>query len=48
MIISGSGAKKWLEGLNRTEKLEIPLTFFTKGPQAVSITWTPTFRIRFW
>lgn len=36
MIIAGSDSKKWLENLNRTEKLEIPLTFFTKGPKDVA------------
>ena len=36
MIVAGSGAKKWLEDLNRTAKLEIPLTFFTKGPNDVA------------
>src|SRR5438093_10564320 len=36
MIIAGSDAKKWLEDLNRAEKLEIPLTFFTKGPKDVA------------
>jgi hypothetical protein len=32
MMVAGSGTKKWLEDLSRSEKLEIPLTFFTKGP----------------
>jgi hypothetical protein len=36
MIIEGSDSKKWLENLNKTEKLEIPLTFFTKGPKDVA------------
>jgi len=36
MIIAGSDSKKWLEDLNRKEKLEIPLTFFTKGPKDVA------------
>jgi hypothetical protein len=36
MIIAGSDSRKWLENLNRTEKLEIPLTFFTKGPKDVA------------
>jgi hypothetical protein len=33
MIVAGADSKKWLENLNRTEKIEIPLTFFTKGPK---------------
>jgi hypothetical protein len=33
MIIAGEGSKKWLEELNRSAHLEIPLTFFTKGPK---------------
>src|SRR5258705_10199306 len=33
MIIAGSDSKKWLENLNKSEKLEIPLTYFTKGPK---------------
>jgi hypothetical protein len=36
MMIAGSGAKKWLEELSRSEKLEIPLTFFTKGSNDVA------------
>src|SRR5215831_17568118 len=36
MIVAGSESKKWLENLNKTEKLEIPLTFFTKGPKDVA------------
>src|SRR5262245_48832236 len=36
MIISGSASKKWLENLNKSEKLEIPLTYFTKGPKDVA------------
>ena len=36
MIIAGSDAKKWLENLNKTQKLEIPLTYFTKGPKDVA------------
>ncbi len=31
MVMAGSSSKKWLEDLNRAEKLEIPLTYFTKG-----------------
>ena len=33
MIVAGADTKKWIEGLNRKEKLEIPLTFFRKGPK---------------
>jgi hypothetical protein len=36
MIIAGADSKKWLENLNKTQKLEIPLTFFTKGPKDVA------------
>jgi hypothetical protein len=31
MIIAGESSKKWLEELNRSAHLEIPLTFFRKG-----------------
>lgn len=37
MIIAGESAKKWLEELNRSAHLEIPLTFFTKGPKDVAV-----------
>ena len=37
MIIAGESARKWLEGLNRSARLEIPLTFFTKGPKDVAV-----------
>jgi hypothetical protein len=33
MIIAGESSKKWLEELNRSAHLEIPLTFFRKGPK---------------
>jgi hypothetical protein len=33
MIIAGESAKKWLEELNRSAHLEIPLTYFRKGPK---------------
>jgi hypothetical protein len=33
MIIAGESAKRWLEELNRSARLEIPLTFFTRGPK---------------
>src|ERR1700751_4292702 len=36
MIIAGESSKKWLEDLNRSAHLEIPLTFFTKGPKDVA------------
>jgi hypothetical protein len=36
MIVAGESAKKWLEKLNRSTHLEIPLTFFTKGPKDVA------------
>ncbi len=36
MIVAGAGAKKWLEDLSRSANLEIPLTFFTKGPNDVA------------
>lgn len=33
MIIAGESSKKWLEELNRSAHLQIPLTYFTKGPK---------------
>jgi hypothetical protein len=36
MLVAGESTKKWLEELNRTAHLEIPLTFFTKGPKDVA------------
>jgi hypothetical protein len=36
MIIAGESSKKWLEELNRSAHLEIPLTFLTKGPKDVA------------
>lgn len=33
MVVAGAETKPWLEDLNRSRKLEIPLTFFTKGPR---------------
>jgi hypothetical protein len=36
MVIAGESTKKWLEDLNRTNRLEIPLTYFTKGPKDVA------------
>lgn len=37
MIVAGESSKKWLEELNRSTRLEIPLTFFTKGPKDVAV-----------
>ena len=36
MIVAGESSKKWLEELNRSAHLEIPLTFLTKGPKDVA------------
>src|SRR6516162_11018601 len=36
MVMAGESSKKWLEDLNRSAHLEIPLTFFTKGPKDVA------------
>jgi hypothetical protein len=36
MIVAGESSKKWLEDLNKKEKLEIPLTYFTRGPKDVA------------
>jgi len=33
MIIAGESSKQWLEDLNRSAHLEIPLTYFRKGPK---------------
>jgi hypothetical protein len=33
MIIAGESSKQWLEDLNRAHHLEIPLTYFRKGPR---------------
>jgi hypothetical protein len=33
MIQAGESSKKWLEELNRSTHLEIPLTYFRKGPK---------------
>src|SRR5271165_4475525 len=33
MIIAGESSKPWLEELNNTAHLEIPLTYFRKGPK---------------
>jgi len=37
MIIAGEGAKPWLEELNRSAHLEIPLTYFRKGPKDAAV-----------
>lgn len=37
MIIAGESSKKWLEELNRSAHIEIPLTFLTKGPKDVAV-----------
>jgi hypothetical protein len=36
MIVAGAESKKWLEDLNTSERLEIPLTYFTRGPKDVA------------
>jgi hypothetical protein len=36
MIMAGESSKKWLEELNHSAHLEIPLTFFTKGPKDIA------------
>jgi hypothetical protein len=33
MIVAGESSKKWLDDLNRSAHLEIPLTYFRKGPK---------------
>lgn len=37
MIIAGESAKPWLEELNRSAHLEIPLTYFRKGPKDAAV-----------
>lgn len=37
MVIAGESSKKWLEELNRANHLEVPLTYFTKGPKDVAV-----------
>src|SRR5215469_12159493 len=37
MIIAGESSKKWLEDLNRSAHIEIPLTYLTKGPKDVAV-----------
>lgn len=36
MVVAGASTKQWLEDLNRANHLEIPLTYFTKGPRDVA------------
>src|SRR5580700_5080567 len=33
MIVAGESSKQWLEDLSRSAHLEIPLTYFRKGPK---------------
>jgi len=35
--MAGESSKKWLEDLNRSAHLEIPLTYFRKGPKDAGI-----------
>jgi len=37
MVIAGESTRKWLEELNRENHLEVPLTYFTKGPKDVAV-----------
>jgi len=36
MVIAGESTKKWLDELSKTNHLEVPLTYFTKGPKDVA------------
>jgi hypothetical protein len=36
MIVAGEESKAWLEALNQSEHLEVPLTFFRRGPKDVA------------
>jgi hypothetical protein len=36
MIVEGETSKAWLEALNEAEQLEIPLTYFRRGPADVA------------
>ncbi|MBI4520026.1 MAG: hypothetical protein HY701_04265 [Gemmatimonadetes bacterium] len=36
MMVGGAETKAWLEDLSRSAKLEIPLTYFNKGPKDVA------------
>jgi hypothetical protein len=37
MVIAGESSKQWLEDLNRSAHLEIPLTYFRKGPKDAAV-----------
>jgi len=37
MVIAGESAKPWLEELNRSAHLEIPLTYFRRGPKDAAV-----------
>lgn len=37
MIIAGESSKQWLEDLSRSAHLEIPLTYFRKGPKDAAV-----------
>src|SRR5581483_11313165 len=37
MVIAGESSKPWLEELNNSAHLEIPLTYFTKGPKDAAV-----------
>jgi len=37
MIIAGESSKQWLEDLGRSGHLEIPLTYFRKGPKDAAV-----------
>ena len=37
MIVAGESSKQWLEDLNRSAHLEIPLTYFRKGPKDAAV-----------
>jgi hypothetical protein len=36
MIVAGEDSAEWLKSLNETENLEIPLTYFRRGPNDVA------------
>ena len=37
MIVAGESSKQWLEDLSRSAHLEIPLTYFRKGPKDAAV-----------
>jgi hypothetical protein len=37
MVIAGESSKQWLEDLSRANHLEIPLTYFRKGPKDAAV-----------